>query len=284
MNRWDMNASVRKKQVNHKGYSAGSTVQSPIANNKKMELTAKAVITTVLVLTTLLLIEFAFAVPLMPKASAVGPYILSFDAFDYDNKGEVTILVNDEIVVSLPLLKSPQQDNQQEWIFGIDLTDFLVEGTNNLTFEQKKGSSFQGDLAIWHVYGNDDQKCLWKPDRTSWTYNFYFSENGTNYYYIEYQNYDFKTIDEVTITLNGQVVDVQPGCSQPYRNGWIYANLRVPFVVTGTNNLTFTENTDTAKIRNLVVGRDNQVLFNDTTERSITKVGNASTTYTFTVP
>ncbi len=279
-----MNARIRKKHVNREGYTAAPALQSSSANNKKTKLTAKAVIITVLVLMTLVLIEFAFLAPLMPKASAGGPYVLSFDAFDYDNKREVTILMNGGTVASLPLVKSPQQDNQQEWISGIDLTDFLVEGTNNLTFKQEKGSSFQGDLAIWHVYGNDDQKCLWKPDRTSWTYNFYFAENGTNYYYIEYQNYDFKTIDEVTITLNGQVVDVQPGCSQPYRDGWIYANLRVPFVVIGTNSLTFTENTDTAKIRNLVVGKDNQVLLNDTAERSISKVGNPSTTYTFTVP
>ncbi|MCL5317263.1 MAG: hypothetical protein M1503_03220, partial [Thaumarchaeota archaeon] len=44
------------------------------------------------------------AIPLVTSSS----FNLSFQGYDYDSKGEVVILINNKVVVSLPVADSPQ--------------------------------------------------------------------------------------------------------------------------------------------------------------------------------
>ncbi|TMI40051.1 hypothetical protein E6H23_08230 [Candidatus Bathyarchaeota archaeon] len=60
-------------------------------------------------------------------------YTLSLQGFDYDGGHEETIKLNNVQVVQLPAVDSPQ--NAQIYVsFSLDITSFVVKGTNTLTF------------------------------------------------------------------------------------------------------------------------------------------------------
>ncbi len=242
-----------------------------------------------------------------PSAAATaapsGPIItLEFEAIDYDNKNEVTLVMNGKTVALLPEDERPQ-NNGSTTLQYLDVTSFLVEGVNTLTFLQNVGSSSIRDLSLnmpsgAGFFGNQDTVCLSQPNYPSKTFTFYFSEKPFTDYYVEYEIAGLNNRDEVTISINGQIVKNYPECGSGGTNGfWTWDDyLITPFLVNGTNTLTFTDNTGSAKIKNLIVGKyildipnsrlllEHLVLFRDQEELSISNTDNRSTTYSFNLP
>jgi PKD repeat protein len=60
-------------------------------------------------------------------------YLLSWQGYDWDGGNEETILINGRLVGSLPATDSPQ--NGGVYVpFSLNITSFVVKGTNSLTF------------------------------------------------------------------------------------------------------------------------------------------------------
>jgi hypothetical protein len=66
-----------------------------------------------------------------PPSSSI--YNLSWQGYDWDGGGEVAITLNGHLVAKLPSANSPQ--NAGLWAsFSLNITAYVVKGTNTLTF------------------------------------------------------------------------------------------------------------------------------------------------------
>jgi Tol biopolymer transport system component len=103
-------------------------------------------------------------------------------------------------------------------------------------------------------------------------------------YTLEWDGYDYDSVSEVTVTLNGQVVAILPPTRTPgNNNAWVTFSVDIsPFVVDGVNDLTFTQNIYSSASRNVQVTDSNGVVvFSDGPARRIVQPDQPSTTYTF---
>jgi hypothetical protein len=69
-----------------------------------------------------------------------GQYTLSWQGYDYDNRNEVTILVNGLAVSSLPAVDTSANNNAWKR-FSLDITNYVIVGSNTVTFNQNIYSS-----------------------------------------------------------------------------------------------------------------------------------------------
>ncbi|MCL4435988.1 MAG: metallophosphoesterase [Thaumarchaeota archaeon] len=110
----------------------------------------------------------------IPSGSA--PCILSFQGYDYDNKGEVTILVNNQVVATLPTIDSPQNNNVFT-SFTMDISKYAVLGSNTITFKQNIYSSGVQRVQVTRtgeiLLSYSTYKSLSTSGTTTATYNFY---------------------------------------------------------------------------------------------------------------
>lgn len=109
-------------------------------------------------------------------SSSAGQHTLSFQGYDYDNKGEVSILVNNQLVTSLPTVESSQNNNLFKSFFA-DISNYVVEGDNTIVFKQNQYSSGVKDVKV--TAGSSDvllsdstQHDLWAEGTSSVTYTF----------------------------------------------------------------------------------------------------------------
>ncbi len=106
-------------------------------------------------------------------------YTLTFQGYDYDNKGEVIILVNNQVVTSLPTVETSANNNVFK-SFSVDITKYIVAGsTNTITFKQNLYSSGVKDLQVTKsgstiIYSNTTYHNIWVGgSQQSITYSFY---------------------------------------------------------------------------------------------------------------
>ena len=91
------------------------------------------------------------AAPGLPSGSSL--YTLSFQGYDYDNQGEVTVLVNNQVVATLPAADSFQNNNAFA-SFSLDISRYVVAGaTNTITFKQNIYSSAVQNVKVTGTSG-----------------------------------------------------------------------------------------------------------------------------------
>lgn len=100
---------------------------------------------------------------------------LTFQGYDYDNKGEVTILVNNQIVATLPTSDSPQ--NAKVFVsFSLDISKYIVSGANTITFRQNMYSSGVQSVQVKRlsstIYSNNTYYSMWTGGKPTVTYKF----------------------------------------------------------------------------------------------------------------
>ncbi|MBI2936585.1 MAG: PEGA domain-containing protein [Thaumarchaeota archaeon] len=104
-----------------------------------------------------------------------GQYTLSFQGYDYDNKGEVTVLVNNQVVASLPTVESYQNNNVWK-SFSLDISNYVVSGSNTITFQQNLYSSGVQAVQVTEssnmLLDDNTPHDLWTGGTSSVTYTF----------------------------------------------------------------------------------------------------------------
>ena len=105
-------------------------------------------------------------------------YTLEWEAYDYDWREEVTVRLNGQVVAILPLTNTPENNGAWER-FSFDITAFIVDGTNTITFTQNSEptSSKSRDLVVTDpagavVFSEAPPRTIWNTGRPSTTYTF----------------------------------------------------------------------------------------------------------------
>ncbi len=235
-----------------------------------------------------------------PSSSPTGQYALSFQGYDYDNKGEVSILVNNQLVASMPTVESSQNNNVFRGFF-VDISTYVVTGTNTLTFKQNLYSSGVKDVRVTSsgstIYSNATQYDIWvgSGSRSSVTYKFNIGTTPppppppppTTSYTITWDGYDYDSKQEVTVTLNGQVIGSLPSTTTSANNDvWTSFSITTDKMQSASSNtLTYTQNLYSSKIRNLVIKDSNgNTVFSSADQRSLWLPSKPSTTYIVSLP
>lgn len=113
--------------------------------------------------------------PPPPPQSPSGPFTLTFQGYDYDNKGEVTILVNNQVVAALPTVESTQNNNAFN-SFSVDITNYVVSGSNTITFRQNLYSSGVQNVQVTSssstLLNDSANHSIWVGGTSSVTYQF----------------------------------------------------------------------------------------------------------------
>ncbi len=249
-------------------------------------------------------------------SSSTGPlpsdqYTLSFQGYDYDNKGESSILVNNQVVASLPASESSANNNVFK-SFSLDISKYVVAGSssNTIVFKQNLYSSGVQDVRVTGPSGellrDSSYNSLWAGGTNSATYKFSTSSTSTTTttmttttttttttsttstsasYSITFQGYDYDNKGEVTVLVNNQVVVSLPTVeSYQNNNVWMSFSLDISkYVVSGSNIITFKQNLYSSGVKDVKVTSSSSTLLNDGTEYSIWAGGTSSVTYKFNV-
>ncbi|MBI2937595.1 MAG: right-handed parallel beta-helix repeat-containing protein [Thaumarchaeota archaeon] len=105
---------------------------------------------------------------------STSPFTLAFQGYDYNNRGEVSILVNDQVAYTLPTSYSPH--NVKTYAsYTLDISKYIVPGNSNtITFRQNMYSSAVKDVQVTHlgsiIYSNSTRYSIWIGGRESVTY------------------------------------------------------------------------------------------------------------------
>ena len=75
--------------------------------------------------------------PPPPRLSSGVTYTLSFQGYDYDGAGENTLRLNNNLIAALPISNSPMNAGLYR-TFTLNVTSFVVQGNNTLTFTHTK--------------------------------------------------------------------------------------------------------------------------------------------------
>lgn len=228
-------------------------------------------------------------------------YTLSFEGYDYNNRDEVSVLVNNQLVATLP--PSYSADNKAVFIsFTLDISQYVAQGssTNTITFQQNLYSSGVKDMVVKNaagatVYSNATYYDIWvggSGNGQSVTYKFDVGTAPppppppTTSYTITWDGYDYDSKQEVTVTLNGPVIGTLPSTWTSSNNDvWKSFSITTDKMQSGANTLTFTQNLYSSSIRNLVIKDSNNItVYNSAEERSLWLPSKPSTTYTFNLP
>ncbi len=228
-------------------------------------------------------------------------YTLSFQGYDYDNKGEVSILVNNQLVVSLPTVETSQNNNAWK-SFSLDISKYVVSASNTITFKQNLYSSGVKNVQVTSsagsttIYSNSTQYDIWVGgSKQSITYKFTASgaspppppppPSPSGPFTLTFQGYDYDNKGEVTILVNNQVVTALPTVESTQNNN-VFNSFSVDitnYVVSGANTITFQQNLYSSGVQNVQVTSSSSTLLNDSASHSIWVGGTSSVTYQFNV-
>ncbi|MCL5317470.1 MAG: cellulase family glycosylhydrolase [Thaumarchaeota archaeon] len=109
-------------------------------------------------------------------------YTLTFQGYDYNNKGEVSVLVNNQVVATLPSSYSPQ--NAKVFIsVTLDISKYVVSGANAITFRQNIYSSGVKNVQVTGPTGvllsDSTYHDIWVGGTSSVSYSFTVSQATT---------------------------------------------------------------------------------------------------------
>lgn len=210
---------------------------------------------------------------------------LTFQGYDYDNKGEVSILVNNQEVDVLPTRYSPENNNLFT-TYALDISNYVVAGSNSLTFQQNMYSSGVRNVAIKSssttIYSNSTYYSIWVGGRESVTYSF-----STSPVILAFQGYDYNNKGEVSILVNNQLAYTLPASYSP-QNSKTYASYTLDiskYIHAGSSNtVTFRQNIYSSAVKEVHITQLGSTIYSNSTHYSIWEGGRESVTYTFNVP
>jgi hypothetical protein len=221
-------------------------------------------------------------------------YTLSWEGYDYDYGGEVSVLLNGREVVTLPSASTPANNNQYD-AFNLDLSNYVVDGENVLTFRQNIYSSGVRNVLITGqngevVFSEAPYRSISAESDPSTTYTFELSITSPPpepvvSYIIEWEGYDYDYGGEVSVLLNGREVVTLPSASTPANNNqYVMFNLDLSnYVVDGENVLTFRQNTGYGRVSNVLITGLNGVILSAPEQNTMWLPDRSTTTYTFTI-
>lgn len=232
------------------------------------------------------------------KSSAItAPIILSFQGYDFNNKGEVSVLVNNQTVATLPTRYSPQ--NAKTYLnVSLDISKFIIPGGNTVTFRQNIYSS-----GVRNVKVSGSNELIYSTStfyglsiggsRQSITYRLNVGESSSPSlptYTLTFQGYDYNSKDEVIVLVNNKLVDMLPAF---YGSGQLFANFSLDisqYVMPGGNTITFQQNryitsvVTSSGVKNVqVIGPDGTVVYSNSTYYSLWDGRLLSITYIFNI-
>lgn len=110
------------------------------------------------------------------NATLSGDYTLSFQGFDYNGAGEVSIFVNGLLLSSVPTVYSPQNINTTA-NFSFNISDKVTSGSNTVIFWQNPNYSsavqnFEVTGPSGVVYSNSTFYTMWSGGRKAIAYTF----------------------------------------------------------------------------------------------------------------
>jgi hypothetical protein len=232
-----------------------------------------------------------------PAPAGQATYTLSFQGYDYDNQGEVSVLVNNQLVSTLPAVNSYQNNNLYV-SFTLDISKYVVSGVNTLTFKQNIYSSGVQNVQVTGpsgtIYSNSSSYTISDTGVQSVTYNFNIGStsssttttttttppnttptttttttttttaanptlSGLPSLTLSFQGYDYDNQGEVSVLVNNQIVDNLP-TSYSSQNDNAFASYSFDiskYVVSGVNTLTFKQNIYSSGMRNVQVKGSN---------------------------
>ena len=109
------------------------------------------------------------------SAFGLSTYTLTFQGYDYDNKGEVSIYVNGKLATSLPTVESSQNNNVWK-SFSLEISNYVVSGSNTITFKQNLYSSAVQSVKVTGPNGallsDSTYHSMWTGGTSSVSYKF----------------------------------------------------------------------------------------------------------------
>ena len=256
-----------------------------------------------------------------PETTISSSYNLTFEGYNYDEKNEAYILVNNEIVTALPQSNTPFMSFKYAY-YTLDISKYVVTGANTVTFKQNNGSSEVRNLKINGPNGeifsdNNSYQLLVRPCeqgivyrdgayvstlicyRQSTTYNFTLLTAGnittrtTNTppsgptYTLSFQGYDYDNPAEASILVNSQAVATLPTSYSPQNNNKFadYSLNITKYVLPGANTITFKQNIYSSGAKNVqITSIDGATIYSNSTYYYIQTEVNGSITYKFNAP
>ncbi|MCL4436252.1 MAG: hypothetical protein M1387_06020 [Thaumarchaeota archaeon] len=217
---------------------------------------------------------------------------MTFQGYDYNNKGEVSVLVNNQVVATLPTSYASQ--NAKTFVsFTLDISNYIVSsGSNTITFRQNQYSSGVQNVKVTGPNGvllsDSTYRSMRVGGTVSVTYKFNTgtttttsSSSGT--YTLAFQGYDYDNKGEVSILVNNQVAATLPTVESSQNNNlWKSFSLDISkYVVSGSNTIVFKQNMYSSGLQSVKVTGPNGVLLSDNTYHSVRIGGTVSVTYKF---
>ncbi|MCL5318271.1 MAG: metallophosphoesterase [Thaumarchaeota archaeon] len=233
-------------------------------------------------------------------ASASATYTLSFQGYDYDNKGEVSILVNNQLVASLPTADSTQNNNMFK-SFSLGITKYVVSGSNSVIFRQNIYSSGVQNVQVTGPSGvllsDSASHTLLAAGTSSVNYSFNTLTGTTTTttssipsslpsLTLSFQGYDYDNQGEASVLVDNQVVATLPTANSPQNNN-IFTNYSFDiskFLTPGSNTLTFKQNIYSSGVENVKLAELNSAIYSNSTYYYIQAGVNGSVTYKFNAP
>ncbi len=225
----------------------------------------------------------------------VTPLILTYQGYDYNNKGEVTLLVNDQVVAILPEYYAPQY---AKIFIGVsrDISPYLVYGVNTITVKQNLYSSGLQNVKVTGldditVYSNNTYYSLTVGGRrSSITYQLDLPinppPNGSSFN-LTFQGYDYNNRGEVSVLVNDQAVATLPTSYSPL-NAKNFTGVSfdiTKYVTPGSNTITFNQNLYSSGVKDVkIIDSKDTVVYSNSTYYNIWVGGSKqSITYKFNI-
>lgn len=164
-----VNNSFDKSYFKHATRSSSAVPTTTTTTTTKTTTTVTSSSTTTTTRTTT-------TITINPPHSNPPAYTLSWQGYDYNNQGEVSVLVNNQLVATLPASLSLQNVKVYTNI-SLNISGYVVDGGNSLTFRQSIYSSGVRSVKVTGpndtvIYSNSTHYNLWMGGRQSITYKF----------------------------------------------------------------------------------------------------------------
>lgn len=124
---------------------------------------------------TFTLIRFQIRQTLAPPAPTAG-YTLEWETYDAEHAIEALVLLNDQLIFAYPITEAPA--NNDAWISkSMDITNYIVSGTNTLVFRENGGSGQIRNVVLVDpdgrvIFSDSTARWFWTPDNKDITYTF----------------------------------------------------------------------------------------------------------------
>lgn len=109
-----------------------------------------------------------------PDPPPADGYTLTWENYDAENSGEVSVLLNNQHALTYPSAEVPA--NNDAWIsMSVDITEYVAPGANTLVFRENEGSGKIGNVVVVDsngsvIFSDPTERWCWTPDNQNITY------------------------------------------------------------------------------------------------------------------